>query len=70
MIKCDNTDCTRGHCCVECDAQMPKDNICGCNIAEDLQYDRDDTLKYCQFAIDSGKEAGQSAADVVLMPAT
>lgn len=56
MLKCENTDCTCGHCCVECDAKMSEGNVCGCNIAEDLQYDRDDILKYCQFAINEAAD--------------
>lgn len=50
MIKCKNTDCMRDHCCIECDALMSEGNVCDCNIAEDLQHDRDEILKYCQFA--------------------
>lgn len=50
MIKCKNTDCIYGHCCIECDAQKSKGNTCNCNIAEDLDHDRTEILKHCEFA--------------------
>lgn len=47
MIKCKNTNCIYGHCCVECDSQKSKGGYCFCEIAEDLDYDKEKILKEC-----------------------
>ena len=53
MIKCSSTGCVYGHCCVDCDAQKSKGNTCDCYIAEDLNHDREEILKYCTYATES-----------------
>lgn len=50
MIKCKNTDCIYGHCCVDCDGQKSKGGQCSCNIAEDLEFNREEILKRCEYA--------------------
>ena len=49
-----NDDCVNNFCCVECHKHS-NDNYepefdCGCNIAEDLCYDRNRVLAECQYA--------------------
>ena len=50
MIICKNGDCVYGHCCAECDGQKSSGYQCGCNYAEDLEYDKEKILLYCEFA--------------------
>ena len=51
MIKCKNTDCIYGHCCVDCDSQKSKGGQCvSCDIAEDLDFDKEEILKRCKFS--------------------
>lgn len=50
MIKCKNTDCVYGHCCVECDGQKSQGHTCDCSIAEDLLHDKELILQKCEYA--------------------
>lgn len=50
MIRCCNTDCIYGHCCIECDGQKSEGFQCSCDIAEDFEFDREEIINKCKFA--------------------
>lgn len=50
IISCSNTDCIYGHCCIECDGQKSQGGQCSCDIAEDLDFNKEEILKRCNYA--------------------